>query len=94
MKQQSMPTDSDRLASIERRQEALVSAIGNLTEVVGTTNAMVAELAAWLKEPPSSDLPGILENLAQAVREIYMDIKTLPERVAAVVNIDDANPHK
>jgi hypothetical protein len=94
MKLQSMPTDSERLASIERRQEALVSAVGNLTEVVGTTNAMVAELTEWLKEPPSSDLPGILEDLAQAIREIRTDIKALPERVADVVNIGETNPHR
>ena len=63
-----MPTTiEERLAKLEERQEALVAAIGELGEIMIQTRSMVAELAAWLQQPPSSDLPEFLTRMAGAV---------------------------
>ena len=60
-------TIEERLAMLEERQEALVAAIGELGEIMIQTRSMVAELAAWLQQPPSSDLPEFLTRMAGAV---------------------------
>jgi len=60
-------TIEERLAKLEERQEALVAAIGELGEIMIQTRSMVAELAAWLQQPPSSDLPEFLSRMAGAV---------------------------
>lgn len=73
-----MTTDSERLARMERRQEALIQATSSLIDTVRITNAMVAELMDWLKEPPSSDVSDLL-------KAILARLEDLPERVAKAV---------
>jgi ABC-type transporter Mla subunit MlaD len=76
--------ETDRLSRIEQRQEALISAVAGLTEVMETTRAMVAELAAWLQRPPSNDLPDLLDALTAAVQGQGELIVALGQRVDAL----------
>ena len=64
-------TIEERLAKLEERQEALVAAIGELGEIMIQTRSMVAELAAWLQQPPSSDLPEFLARMGWGGRGEY-----------------------
>lgn len=81
-----MGNDTERLARMERRQEALVAAIGGLTDVVQTTNAMLADLMAWIKKPPSKELPDLLAALVQTVHEMRDEIREMPAKVARAVS--------
>jgi hypothetical protein len=60
-------TVEDRLSRLEMRQEALVSAMNGLTDVMEQTRDLVVELMAWLQEPPSSDLPDTLKAMTEAM---------------------------
>jgi ABC-type transporter Mla subunit MlaD len=58
----------DRLQRLDMRQEALVSAISGLTDVMEQTRDLVVELMAWLQEPPSSELPDAIKAMAQEIK--------------------------
>ena len=78
----SMPkTIEERLAKLEERQEALVAAIGELGEIMIQTRSMVAELAAWLRQPPSSDLPEFLTRMAGAVESNTDSVRATADSV-------------
>lgn len=62
---------------LERRQEALISAMHGLTDVTAQTRDLVTELLAWLQQPSSSELPDLLKELTAAVREQGERISTL-----------------
>lgn len=74
------------LARMERRLEVLVQAISALTDVVQINNAMVAEALALLKQPPSSNLPNLLETLIAVVNDLRSDIRDLPAKVARAIS--------
>jgi ABC-type transporter Mla subunit MlaD len=61
-------TIEDRLQRLDMRQEALVSAISGLTDVMEQTRDLVVELMAWLQEPPSSELPDAIKAMAQEIK--------------------------
>lgn len=68
----------ERLARMERRQEALVQAIDGLANVITINNAMLTELMEWMKQPPSSELPDLIKALIAMVSE-------MPAKVAKAV---------
>lgn len=81
-------TDSERLARMERRIEALIQAIAGdqgLHATAKLTNAMLAELMQWLKQPPSTDLADTLKALAAQMAEMRTEIAGLPDKVARAV---------
>jgi hypothetical protein len=80
-----MPDPNERLARMERRQEALIAGVDGLTDVMQMNTAMLTELMEWLKQPPSSDLPDLLGALVLAVNEMRDEIRALPEKVARAV---------
>jgi ABC-type transporter Mla subunit MlaD len=57
----------DRMTRWEQRQEALISAIGDLTDVVTMVRDVVADIKADLEKPASSDLPDALRTMANAI---------------------------
>jgi ubiquinone biosynthesis protein UbiJ len=86
-------TIEDRLQRMEVRQEALVTAISGLTDVMEQTRDLVAELMAWLQEPSSSELPDAIKKMAEeigglanVVARLGVRINTLPEDVARAIN--------
>jgi hypothetical protein len=86
-------TIEDRLARLEKRQKALVSAIHRLTDVQEQTRDLVVELMKWLQEPPSSDLSDLIKALTVAVQRQGEHMQTmtgilvkLPEQVARAVS--------
>ena len=80
-----MATAADeKLDRLAMRQEALVASINALTDVMEQTRDMVAELAAWLQQPPSNDLPDLLKAMTLAVQANTEAIVTLGRRVDAM----------
>src|ERR1700733_13958682 len=74
--------DEDTEAEFEKlntRIEALVGGIAALADVVQLTHSLVCNLAEWLKEPPSTDLPKLL-------RQIVAKLDALPSEVARAVS--------
>ena len=85
-------TIEERLAKLEERQEALVAAIGELGEIMIQTRSMVAELAAWLQQPPSSDLPEFLTRMAGAVEANTNSVRAAADFVVALGRIVNTLP--
>ncbi len=86
-----------RLDRWERRQEAMISAVGDLATITGSTHTLVVELMEWLKAPPSNaipdlmgDLTGALRALAAAVEAQGHQIAALPAAVARAVSTGEA----
>lgn len=84
--------DSDRLQRIEMRQEAVIQAINGLTGVMEDNKAILLEMQAWLQEPPSSDLPDLLAQVAATLADLNaaiaqhgQQIEALPERLVAAL---------
>ena len=74
-----MTTDSERLARMERRQEAIIQAINLQTEAVTAVGAMVQRIDDFLRQPPSSDLADTLRAILAAVTEINAMVTELHE---------------
>lgn len=74
-----MAAIEDELKRLNTRQEAMVSAMHGLTDVMQQTRDLVAELMAWLQEPPSSDMADTLKALVQQVQEQNGHLKTIGE---------------
>jgi hypothetical protein len=80
-----MATATDaKLDKLAIRQEALVASMHALTDVMKQTRDMVAELAVWLQQPPSNDLPDLLKAMSLAVQANTEAIVTLVKRVDAM----------
>jgi hypothetical protein len=80
-----MATAADaKLDKLAIRQEALVASMHALTDVMKQTRDMVAELAVWLQQPPSNDLPELLKAMSLAVQANTEAIITLVKRVDAM----------
>jgi hypothetical protein len=78
-------SDTERLARMERRQEALIAGISGLVDIMQMNTAMLTELMEWLKQPPSSELPDLLQALVATIHEMREEIRVLPARVARAV---------
>ena len=86
----SIETDLKRLNT---QQEQMCAAMHDLTSVMEQTRDLVVELMAWLQEPPSTNLPELLNLLTGAVMEqaeqmraIGKLLATLPADVARAVS--------
>ena len=82
-------TTEEKLDKLAMRQEALIASLHDLVDVVETMRDMQAELIAWIQQPPSTDLPDLLQGLTAAVQanssvigELVRRIEALPERLA------------
>jgi hypothetical protein len=56
-------TLDERITRWERRQEVIIASLEGMVDTMTTIRDMIAELDAWLKEPPSNDLSDLLRVL-------------------------------
>lgn len=77
-----MPDIRDQLARMERRQEAVIQAVSGLADVMQVNTAMLADLMAWLKEPPKSDLTDLVKALVTKLDVVLAAVLEVPEKVA------------
>ena len=74
-----------RMDRWERRQELMITTIGDLATIIGNTHDLVVELMAWLKEPPSTALPELISGMLDALKDLQEHVAALPETVARAV---------
>jgi hypothetical protein len=98
-----MLTDTDRLIQIHRQMQHAIAGIGGMVGILETHTEMLRlitdnqnQLTAWLKEPPSSELPDLLRQLVESVgRQSEMlltlssAVRDLPEKVVRAISDGD-----
>ena len=81
-------TLEDRIDGWERRQEAMITALDGILNVVETIRDSQVELAKWLATPPSSELPEVLKQLIASnheVSKLMLQLGTRMNRLPAEV---------
>ena len=58
-----MPTPEERITRWEQRQELVIASMNRMVDTMEVIRDMIGELAAWLKQPASSDLSDLLKVL-------------------------------
>ena len=88
-----MPTPEERLARGEQRQELIILSMNRMVDTMEVIRDMIGELAAWLKQPASSDLPDLLkalivrsESLGEQVVQLGGKINALPAAIVRAVH--------
>lgn len=64
----------DRLARMERQQQAIIQAVSTLSDTIKINNSLLAKLMDWLKEPPSSDVADLLKAIVAKLDAIHGDV--------------------
>jgi hypothetical protein len=88
-----MPTPEERIARWEQRQEVIILSMNRMVDTMEVIRDMIGELAAWLKQPASNDLPDLLralivrsETLSEQVVQIGGKIDALPAAIVRAVH--------
>ena len=88
-----MPTSEERIARWEQRQEVIIASMNRMVDTMEVIRDMIGELAAWLKQPASNDLPDLLkalivrsESLSEQVVQIGGKIDALPAAIVRAVH--------
>jgi hypothetical protein len=88
-----MPTSDERIARWEQRQEVIITSMNRMVDTMEVIRDMIGELAAWLKQPASNDLPDLLkalivrsESLSEQVVQIGGKIDALPAAIVRAVH--------
>jgi hypothetical protein len=88
-----MPTPEERIARWEQRQELIIVSMNRMVDTMEVIRDMIGELAAWLKQPASSDLPDLLralivrsESLSEQVVQLGGKIDALPAAIVRAVH--------
>ena len=88
-----MATSDERIARWEQRQEVIITSMNRMVDTMEVIRDMIGELAAWLKQPASNDLPDLLkalivrsESLSEQVVQIGGKIDALPAAIVRAVH--------
>jgi hypothetical protein len=88
-----MATSDERIARWEQRQEVIIVSMNRMVDTMEVIRDMIGELAAWLKQPASNDLPDLLkalivrsESLSEQVVQIGGKIDALPAAIVRAVH--------
>ena len=79
-----MPTAEERITRWEQRQELIIASMQGMLDTLEVIRDTIAELASWLKEPPSSDLPDLIKALIQRADTISDQIVQIGAKVDAL----------
>jgi hypothetical protein len=80
-----MPTPEERITHWEQRQEVIIASMNRMVDTVEVIRDMIGELAAWLQQPASNDLPDLLKVLV-------LRSETLSEQIVQIGGKIDALP--
>lgn len=91
-----MPTIEERMAKWEQRQELMIASMEGMLHTMEVIRDMISELAEWLKQPPSSDLPDLLKvqitqlnTLSEQTVQLGSKMDALPAAVARAVTTSE-----
>jgi hypothetical protein len=73
-----------RLAHWERRQEELIATLHAILDGLDATRGQLGEIVAWLRQPPSDDLPELLRALVAANDAAQAELAQLTARIDAL----------
>ena len=84
-----------RLDHWERRQENIIACLHQMLDGLEAMRGQLAELMAWLQQPPSDDLPELIRAMIAAsdatqdyLVRIDQRIDALPEAVARALIVE------
>jgi hypothetical protein len=88
-----MPAPEERIARWEQRQELIIASMNRLVDTMEVMRDMIGELATWLKQPASNDLPDALkalivrsETVSDQIVQIGGKIDALPAAIKRAVH--------
>jgi hypothetical protein len=88
-----MSAPEERIAHWEQRQEVIIASMNRLVDTMEVMRDMIGELATWLKQPASNDLPDLLkaliarsETVSDQVVQIGGKIDALPAAIVRAVH--------
>ena len=88
-----MPTAEERITRWEQRQELIIASMQGMLDTLEVIRDTIAELASWLKEPPSSDLPDLIkalilraDTISDQIVQIGAKVDALPAALAETVH--------
>jgi hypothetical protein len=88
-----VPTAEERITRWEQRQELIIASMQGMLDTLEVIRDTIAELASWLKEPPSSDLPDLLkalilraDTISDQIVQIGAKVDALPAALAETVH--------
>ena len=88
-----MPTPEERITHWEQRQEVIIASMNRMVDTMEVIRDMIGELAAWLKQPASNDLPDLLkalvlrsETLSDEIVQLGGKIDALPAEIVRAVH--------
>ena len=88
-----MPTAEERITRWEQRQELIIASMQGMLDTLEVIRDTIAELASWLKEPPSSDLPDLIkalilraDTISDQIVQIGAKVDALPAALAQTVH--------
>ena len=77
---------------LDQRLETLIASMNGLLDIMVQTRTMMAELMAWLQQPPSNELPQDPIRMANAIEantgqlmELRQQVNALPTALARAV---------
>jgi hypothetical protein len=79
-----VPTTEERLDRWERRQEDMIATVGDMVDVLEIVAGGVAELKAWLQQPPSTALPDLIRALAASLDRLDGQVKQHGDLIVAL----------
>jgi hypothetical protein len=92
-----VPTAEERITRWEQRQELIIASMQGMLDTLEVIRDTIAELASWLKEPPSTDLPDLIKTLilradtvSDQIVQIGAKVDALPASLAQIVH--DGHP--
>ena len=74
----------ERITQWERRQEVIIASLEGVVVTMTTIREMIAELGAWLKEPPSRDLSDLLRVLIATNQAISSQVDEVGGKMDAL----------
>ena len=87
-----MPTAEERITRWEQRQELIIASMQGMLDTMEVIRDTIAELASWLKEPPSSDLSDLIkalivrsDTISNQIVQIGGKLDALPAALARAV---------
>jgi hypothetical protein len=74
----------ERITRWEQRQEVIIASLEGVVVTMTTIREMIAELGAWLKEPPSRDLSDLLRVLIATNQAISSQVDEVGGKMDAL----------
>lgn len=73
-----------RIARWEQRQENMIASMHGILDGLDAMRGQLAEVVAWLQQPPSDDLPDLIRAMIAASDATHEHLSRLDERIEAL----------